>query len=220
VTSILACIITISYCHRLVGLQFGLDQVNALLVTYLALGPCGAVYSLDHWLASRKAGASLPATPSVGANISVRLIQLHMCVIYLFGGIAKLQGTTWANGTAAWYAVANYEYQSLDMTWLAGYPLIIALATHATVFWETFYCVLIWPKTTRPIFLAMAVAVHGGIALFLGMITFGLAMIIANFAFVPPEVTQWMLAPITRLFEKPTEAVEPSGSNVLHHAVG
>lgn len=194
VTSILACIITISYCHRLVGMQFGLDQVNALLATYLAVGPCGAVYSLDRYLATRRAGAELPVMPSTAANIAIRLIQIHMCVIYLFGGISKLQGTTWLNGTAAWYAVASYEYQSLDMTWLAGYPFLIALATHATVFWETFYCVLIWPRTTRPVFLAMAVAVHGGIALFLGMITFGLAMIIANLAFVPPEVTQWCIA--------------------------
>jgi hypothetical protein len=209
VTSILACVITLSYCHRLVGLQFGLDQVNALLAMYLAIGPCGAVYSVDHWLASRRANAELAPQPSVSANIAVRLIQVHMCVIYLFGGIAKLQGETWLGGTAAWYAIANYEYQSIDMTWLAGYPLIIALATHATVFWETFYCVLIWPRLTRPIFLAMAVMVHGGIALFLGMITFGLAMIIANLAFVPPETVQWCIsAARSRLFGERSKVSE------------
>jgi hypothetical protein len=188
VTSILACIITLSYCHRLVGLQFGLDQVNALLVTYLAVGPSGAVYSVDRWLKQRKSGEPLPVVPSTAANVAIRLIQVHMCIVYLFGGISKMQGTTWWNGSAVWYAVANHEYQSIDMTWLVHFPFVVALMTHATVFWETFYCVLIWPKQTRPLFLAMAVAVHGGIALFLGMITFGLAMIIANLAFVPPEL--------------------------------
>lgn len=222
VTSILACVITISYCHRLVGTQFGLDQVNALLATYLAIGPCGAVYSLDRWLATRKAGVAPPVPASVSANIAVRLIQVHMCVIYLFGGISKMRGETWWDGTAVWRALANYEYQSMDMLWLVQYPFIIALASHLTVFWETFYCVLIWPRATRPFFLAMAVAIHGGIALFLGMVTFGLAMIIANIAFVPPKVVQWMLAPITRLFDKPpaSESAAASRFEVLHHAVG
>jgi hypothetical protein len=223
VTSILAAIITISYCNRLVGVQFGLDQINALLATYLAVGPSGAVYSLDRWLTCRKAGRSLPIEPSVGANIAIRLIQLHMCIIYLFGGISKMRGDTWWDGTAVWLAIANYEYQSLDMTWLVYFPALVALASHITIFWETFYCVLIWPRATRPIFLALAVAVHGGIALCLGMITFGLAMIIANLAFVSPEVTQWVVARITRRFmpsEQPANQLALSQARALDRAFG
>jgi hypothetical protein len=204
VTSILACIITISYCHRLVGTQFGLDQVNALLATYLAIGPSGAVWSVDRWLATRTAGSAPPVQPSVAGNIAVRLIQVHMCVIYLFGGISKMRGDTWWDGTAVWLALANYEYQSLDMTWLVRFPFVIALASHATVFWETFYCVLIWPRATRPIFLAMAVLVHGGIALCLGMMTFGLVMIIANIAFVPPEMIRGCATAIGSWFRHPS----------------
>jgi hypothetical protein len=62
--------------------------------------------------------------------------------------------------------------------------------THITVLWETFYCFLIWPKLTRPVCLAMAVGVHLGIAVCLGMPTFGLAMLIGNLAFVPPETVR------------------------------
>jgi hypothetical protein len=65
---------------------------------------------------------------------------------------------------------------------------LIALLTHVTVFWETFYWALVWNRLTRPIAVLMAVCVHGGIALGLGMPTFGLAMMIANLAFVPPEL--------------------------------
>lgn len=197
VTSILACIVTLSYCHRLVGAQFGLDQVNAMLALYLMLGPAGAVYSVDHWLTSRKAGDAGTISPDVATNIAIRLMQLHLCVIYLFGGISKLRGPAWWDGSAVWMAFASYEYQSLDMTWMGRMPWAIALMSHLTVFWETFYCVLIWPRWSRPIMLAMAVAVHGGIALSLGMPTFGLAMIIANVAFLPPElvkgVVDWAL---------------------------
>jgi hypothetical protein len=42
----------------------------------------------------------------------------------------------------------------------------------------------------------MAIAVHGGIALFLGMITFGLAMIFANLAFLKPETVRAWVDPI------------------------
>jgi len=138
--------------------------------------------------------------PAIGTNIAIRLLQLHMCVIYLFGGIGKMRGELWWDGSALWFAFANLEYQSLDMTWLVHAPWLIALLTHVTVIWETFYCFLIWPKLTRPICLAMAVAVHAGIGLCLGMWTFGLAMIIGNLAFVPPEVVRaavtWLARPL------------------------
>lgn len=186
VASILAVIATLSYCHRLAGSLFGLDQINAMFALYLAVGSSEAAYSLDSWIAARKVGRSAPR-PSVRTNIAVRLIQLHMCIIYLFGGIGKMRGELWWDGSAVWFAIANYEYQSLDITWLVHYPFVIALLTHATVFWETFYPFLVWPHLTRPIALGMAVLVHAGIAIFLGMPTFGLVMIFGNIAFVAPE---------------------------------
>jgi hypothetical protein len=42
----------------------------------------------------------------------------------------------------------------------------------------------------------MAVAVHGGIALCLGLITFGLAMIFAYLSFLKPETVRRWVDPI------------------------
>lgn len=189
ITSVLAVVITLSYCHRLPGALFGLDQVNAMLALYLALTPCGAVYSLDRWLAVRR-GVRLEDSPSVLANVGIRLIQLHMCVIYLFGGIGKMRGELWWDGSAVWFALANYEYQSLDLTSLVRYPFLIACLTHVTVFWETFYAFLVWPRSTRPVTLGIAIMVHLGIVVFLGMPTFGFAMLIGNLAFVSPRAVR------------------------------
>ncbi|MBM4001692.1 MAG: HTTM domain-containing protein [Planctomycetes bacterium] len=186
--AVLAWILTLSYCHRLQGALYGLDQVNALLATYLMLGPSGAVWSIDSLRAARRdpeSRDSLQPPSSAWATVAVRLVQIHMCVIYFFGGISKLKGTDWWDGSALWMALSNYDYQSLDLTWLIRFPALIALLTHLTVIWETFYCVLVWPRATRWIMLAMAVMVHGGIAVALGMPTFGLAMLIGNLAFVP-----------------------------------
>lgn len=217
IVSILACVITLAYCHRLSGALFGLDQVNAMLAMYLMLGRSGAVYSVDRWLAVRR-GETDPPAASVGTNIAIRLIQLQMCIIYLFGGIGKMRGELWWDGSAVWFAFANLEYQSLEMTWMVHWPWMIALLTHITVFWETFYCFLVWPKITRPICLALAVAVHGGIALALGMVTFGTAMIIANMAFIEPEFVRALVASFRGALARfiPQLRSEPSNATVSH----
>ena len=69
-------------------------------------------------------------------------------------------------------------------------PLVLPHLTQLTVFWEFSYCVLVWPRLTRPLVLAIAIGMHLGIGMFLGMWTFGLAMIIANLSFVSPWVVR------------------------------
>jgi hypothetical protein len=213
VTSILAFIITLSYCHRLEGSLFGLDQINALIATYLMIGPSGAVYSLDRWLARRRlplplgegrGEGSAAVQSTVGANLAIRLTQVHMCVIYLFGGIGKARGPLWWDGMALWFAFATLEYQSLDMTWTVHAPWLLAIMTHVTLLWELSYVFLVWPRLTRPVMLILAVLVHAGIGLAMGMKTFGLMMIIGNLAFVEPQYVQATIAALGRLFSRHT----------------
>ncbi len=131
--------------------------------------------------------------PSVTANIAVRLMQCQLCVIYLFAGLSKLQGQTWWTGLAVWGGVANQEYQTMDLTWLANWPLLINFLTHATVACELSYCVLIWNRWTRPLVLFGVMGMHLGIVTALGMPTFGLAMLIANVSFVSPTLIRMFL---------------------------
>ncbi len=195
---------TLMVCHRLTGALFGLDQVLMMLSMYLMVSNCGSVLSIDAWLRQRgnQQRTSLgkwlfpDASPSVANTIAMRLIQVHLCVIYLFGGLGKLRGEMWYDGSAMWYTIVNYEYQSLDVTWLGRWRPVIASLSAMTIFWETFYCALVWPKLTRPIALAIAVFVHAGIALALGMVTFGTIMIVANMAFIEPETMQRWLRPL------------------------
>lgn len=194
--AVLGYLLAVSYVHRVTpGAYFGLDKTNCMIAMYLMLGPCGARYSLDRLWKLRK-GTAVDPPPSASANLAIRLMQVHLCVMYLFSGLAKMEGTTWQMGTAVWWSAASYEYQSLDLTWLAGWPMLVAILTHATVFWEAYYCCLVWNRFTRPLVLWMAVAVHGGIAMFLGMITFGLAMIFANLSFLKPETVRRWVDPI------------------------
>ncbi|MBX3438706.1 MAG: HTTM domain-containing protein [Planctomycetaceae bacterium] len=206
ITSILALVIVISYANRVPTALFGLDQINGLLTFYLALGPSGAAYSLDAWRRRRgKSSAAAPIgvapglgfdalEPSIHANLAIRLIQVHMCVIYFFAGVSKLQGRAWWDGMAMWLAFSNQEYQTLDMLWLARYPLAINLLTHFTIFWELTYSVFVWVRVLRPLVLFFAVLLHAGIGVCMGMWTFGLIMMVGNLAFVPPVVVRKLLS--------------------------
>jgi hypothetical protein len=214
VTSVLAWLLTVSYANRVMPTAlFGLDDINAMLAMYLMVGPSGACFSLDAWLARRRGRGGECARLCVSANIATRLMQVHMCVIYLFSALGKLMGATWWNGMAMWLAFGNYEYQSVDMTWLSAYPVLLSLLAHVTVAWELSYPALVWPRLTRPIVVALSIPLHLGIGVFLGMMTFGLAMIIGNLAFVSP----WVIRSVFERKPNPvgeTSAAQPRANPV------
>lgn len=197
ITSVLALIIHISYSQRAAVATYGLDQICGILLLYLVLAPCGADYSVDSfWRRYRRSSGTGLSTGefvgdrSVAANLSMRLIQVHYCIIYFFAATGKLQGETWWTGDALWNAIANYEYQSTDLTWLAWYPEVLQVATHVTIFWELSFAYLIWVRPLRPLLLGLGVLMHLGIGAFLGMWPFGLAMIFGYVAFIDPATVR------------------------------
>ena len=164
--------------------SFGFDDAIGLLLVPLAIGPAGARLSLDRLFWPK----CYRNDPSVRATVALRLIQVHLCVVYFFSGTGKLLGASWWEGTAIWGAIANSQYRTLDLTFLAWHPLVVNTLTLGTLFWEITYAAIIWPRLTRPLVLAMAVPVHLGIGLAMGMMEFGLAMLVANMAFLPPDL--------------------------------
>jgi hypothetical protein len=181
VAAVVALVGFLSAANRAPLNTFGLDDTLGMLLIPLAIGPAGARLSLD-WLLG---AGGRDAKWSVAANVALRLIQVHLCVVYFFSGCGKMLGASWWEGTALWGAAANVQYRTLDLTWLARHPLVTNALTLGTLFWEVAYPALVWPRLTRRLWIAMAVAVHLGIGLAMGMMEFGLAMITANLAFVP-----------------------------------
>ena len=189
-TSLLAFAITVSYSQRVPIANFGLDQILGLLCLYLAIGPSGAALSVDNWLRNRRLrqnGLKPSIHRSSAAQMTLRLIQIHICVIYFWAGFAKLKGDSWWTGEAMWQVIANMEYQTTDLTWMARVPWLPYLFAHATVAWEVFFCVLVWNRKLRPMMLAIGTAMHVGIGAFLGMWTFGLVMTFPYLAFARPS---------------------------------
>lgn len=191
VTSILSFLITISYSQRVPIANFGFDQILGMLCLYLSVGPSGAAVSIDslirRWWLGRKGLVDAPRK-FASARVAMRLIQLHLCAIYFWAGFAKLKGPSWWTGEAMWRVIANEEYQTMDLTWMAWVPWLPFLIAHVTIAWEVFFIVLVWNPRFRPLMLFMGVLMHVGIGAFLGMWTFGLIMAFAYLAFSDPDL--------------------------------
>lgn len=200
-TAVLAWVIVVSTVRRAEVSTFGFDQIVSSWALYLAVtGASGQAVSVDRFLARlRLARAELsrrrhdgrwpvpPGAPraTISANLGLRLIQLHLALIYLSAGLSKLQGVRWWDGSAIWGLLACPEFNGVDLTWLAAYPWALNLMTHGTVLLETTYPVLIWVKPVRPVLLAAIVALHVGIGISApGLTVFSIAMLAGNLAFV------------------------------------
>lgn len=188
----------LSYLHRGFITWDGMDSQLAMLLLYLMFGPIGATLSIDR---SRKNLPRSGPEPSWSANVIIRMIQVHMGIIYLCAGLAKLQGARWWDGTAVWMSMVLPEYVVLDLSWLAQGGdwlclLVSNLGVAMTLIFEISFIFLIWNPTLRPWILLMGVFMHVGIGLIIGLESFGAAMLTGCLAFVAPSavhrVVEWL----------------------------
>ena len=183
VAAVVAWVFVVSTMRRVPMMLFGFDNVIATWLLYLAAsGASGQAYAMR--LPSRD---RLVTRPTISANLGLRLIQLHLCLIYASAGLAKLQGRPWWDGSAVGMLLGNSEFRTFDLGILASHPRVLELATHATIALELLYPILVWFRGWRPWLIAGAVAMHLGIALAMGLTEFSLAMIAGNLAFVSAD---------------------------------
>jgi hypothetical protein len=209
ITSVLAWAIMVSTSRRVPVLYFGFDQAILSWMLYLAVtGSSGQALALDRLIARRRAagetGSGRIHAPTVSANLALRLIQLHLCLIYAVAGLAKLQGRVWWNGDAVLMILLAPEYRVGNYLWLAAYPRFLNFLTHATVALEVLYPVLVWVRVLRPLVLIGMIALHVGIDLTMGLREFSLAMIAGNVAFVSGA---WLRGTLTLT---PSESLPPT----------
>jgi len=192
----------LSFIHRSHTTWFGLDVILAMLLLYLMFGPTGDTLSVDRLLRDRRkrrAGESVtPPVPSWSANVVIRMIQIHLCIIYLCAGLAKLQGEMWWDGTAIWHVLMIGDLAPVDVRWMAQLPywcvdLVSTVGVAATLAFEISFVFLIWNRMLRPLLLLAAVALHVGIGVFMGLDAFAAAMLTACLSFVAPESLRWFL---------------------------
>jgi hypothetical protein len=190
VTSVAALLVMVSLVHRGPMLARPMEDVLAMVMFYVCFGPSGGAFSLDRLWRKRadSAGDSEAApAPSTAANISLRLIQIHLALIHFAMAIGQLRDDSWWMGRAIWGFIGKQDSGYLDMTWLADHMYLLNLWTHGIVIFEFAFALLIWNRLARPILIAAAVLVWGSVGLVSGMIDFSLVMLAATLAFVPAD---------------------------------
>lgn len=219
VSGALSLVVVLAYVHRAPMIVGQFDAVLTILLLLLWWAPTGACWSLDRWLAGRRADRAVEGTRqrsdtepplSVAANISQRLVQIHVAALYVLMALTQLAGQVWWAGEAVWWLMARTESRLVDWTALGASMYLVNLWTHAIVLFELLFALLVWNRLARPLLLATSVLLWVPLALLTGAVSFCALMLMANVVFLPP----------TLFYRKPEPqdlAAAPRGKPVLAH---
>lgn len=155
---------------------YGVETFAHISLFYCVVMPVGAAYSWDVHTGRTS------VAPSAEATLSLRVLQLHLCVIYLATGLEKLLGPVWRDGTALWEVLMQPQYGAFDFAWLAWAPWLVKLASWGTLVVEVGYVGLVWPQRTRGLWVAMTLGMHLGIGVMMGLWLFSAMMGVLTFA--------------------------------------
>lgn len=152
---------------------YGVETFAHIGLFYCMILPVGASWSVDSYKKPM-------ALPPYLITLSVRIIQLHLCIMYLASGIEKSMGSQWWNGEAIWIAMQQDQFHKVNINWMAGVPVIPQILCIVTLITETFYPIgMLWKKT-RKIWLLAILSMHLFIGIFLGLQLFGGLMFLLN----------------------------------------
>jgi hypothetical protein len=174
--AIAACFLHLCAAKSSALLSYGVDNFTSIGLFYLALSPLPDSLSLDvRWRNWRLKQPWLH-------GFWRRVLQLHLCVIYFFGGLTKLLGTGWWTGESLWRALTRPPFDVVPIGLLVHARYLLLPLGLSICFLETCYPIFIWPARTRPVWLVCVIAMHCAIAMFMGLYLFALVMIVLNVA--------------------------------------
>lgn len=159
---------------RLPDLPDGGDNIARIVLCYmLFLIPAGAQRprcSLSVWT----------------HNIAVLAIATQVMVLYSVAGLTKAYGDLWHHGTAMYY-ISQVQWFSLPaMRDVFKSPFVTTILSYATVLYEVWFPVAVISPLRRT-WIVIGVLFHVGIAFFMGLITFSIAMIALDLVFITDQ---------------------------------
>jgi Vitamin K-dependent gamma-carboxylase len=156
--------------------SYGVDNFMTIGLFYLMLSPLPDRFCFDQrWKKSE------PKDPHV-LGFWRRVLQLHLCLIYFFGGLTKCLGNGWWDGTNIWRSLIRPPFNIVDPAILVRWKIFFPMVGVTVCLLETGYPFLMWRRRTRLIWLGGICAMHTAIGLLMGMYLFALVMIILNVA--------------------------------------
>jgi hypothetical protein len=156
---------------------------------FLCLTPCGAVWSVDSWLARRRllrqgTPPELIPPPPLGARWPRRLIQILLATVYLSAGITKLplRGYFTGEHLQTWM-LSTIHTPNLLGSYLSFHPSLVVVCAYVTAMWEVLFIFLVWKPLARRIVLGLGIFFHVMTCLTLGLFIFPMICLSAYAAF-------------------------------------
>lgn len=159
--------------------SYGVDNMTTIGLFYLMIAPLPDHLSLDTFLRARCGKHHL-------VSFFRRILQVHLCLIYFFSGLAKLAGIGWWNGTNVWRALTIPPFRFVDPELVLHHKDFLPAAGLAICLLEFCYPFFIWNRKTRIPWLVCVCGMHLMIALTMGMFLFAFVMIVLNLAAFMP----------------------------------
>jgi hypothetical protein len=136
------------------------DTIRGIILFYLMLCPCGAVWSVDRlWQRWRSTDAAVPYV----SPWPIRLLFIQLAFIYFCNGVYKLAGDTWRDGTSLYYVLGDCTLTRFSLAQLPLPIWLIKVLTWSVVTWEVSFPVLVVNRWTRMVALLFGVGFHLGI---------------------------------------------------------
>ena len=157
-------------------LAYGADNFMTTALFYLMLSPLPDRYSFDHWVAKTK-----PKNPQA-LGFWRRVLQVHLCFVYLIGGLAKFLGSGWWDGSNLWRSLIRPPFNLVSPDILVRFKYALPVLGITICLLEASYPICIWIKKTRLIWLVCILVMHAAIGILMGLYLFALVMIIMNVA--------------------------------------
>ncbi|MGV3774525.1 MAG: HTTM domain-containing protein [Verrucomicrobiales bacterium] len=173
-----------SFNHRNTLVLNSGDSILRLASFYLIFSHAGAAYSLERYLKGRN-GKTPPPVKLVAPWV-MRLLQIQLCLIYLYTFTWKVMGSMWLDGTAVYYTARLQEFWRFHTPYIFEHMWTIKLWTWATLVLEFALGAFLWIKELRYPILLGGVLLHLGIDYSMNIPLFGQLMICFYILFVDP----------------------------------
>lgn len=172
--------------RRFPGLWDGGDNIVRIVLVFAMFADVGAYFSLDR---ARRARRPAPPAGELRAaamfhNVAVLAMAIQLCLLYGVAGLSKVQGETWRDGTALYYALRGGQYVwpgFSELVYENAY-LVVVFGYVTVAFQVSFTFLFFMNRITRRVAIVLSLLFHLGIMSFMGLITFSMFMMSVDLA--------------------------------------
>ncbi len=155
-------VLSMSFANANPNLDNAGDTIRAIVLFYLMMCPCGAVWSVDAFL--RRLVRRQPQSGPVFVHPwPIRLLFVQMIFIYFMNGLYKLMGPNWLDGTSLHYVLGDVVLTRFSPFMLEIPSWLSRGMTWSVLAWEVSFPLLVLWKWSRRAALIMGVLFHLGI---------------------------------------------------------